>query len=478
MRFVSRELDRWRALSAVARRYLAHVALLTAGLAAPQLFFNLAVLAQGHGRTALGLLNTVTFGAAAALSLPLWLGVGRIGLRRALVLSAALQCASVLVFAAAASMPALVISAALAGVASVLFQVSAAPFMMRHSDQATRDHLFSAASAVAIGVSGAATLAAGPLPGMLGALLGAPPDSPAAYRAAYLVSAGVLALAAAPLLINVKRKAQSAERSAERRAQSEEQEPADTPVSPHNTSAPLPPTRAGDSTASNDQTFSVPGGAGNACGVQRAACSVPKGVRRSPLPAFRLPLAALRSPLLVPPLLISFGAALLVPYLNLFFAERFGLGGAALGVVFAGFDIATGAALLAGPAISRRLGKMPTVVLTRALALPFTLLIGFAPGLWLAAGAALARVALFNMAAPLYDAAAMERTEEARRPLVIGLIGGAYSAGYLVGPAISALVQERYGFGPLFVATTALYALSVLAAWWFFVRGRGAPQPN
>jgi MFS family permease len=96
--------------------------------------------------------------------------------------------------------------------------------------------------------------------------------------------------------------------------------------------------------------------------------------------------------------------------------------------------------------------------------------LGAASDLWLAIIAALARVVAFNMAAPLYDAYAMEQTEERARPFMIGLLGAAYSAGFLIAPLISTFVQERYGFGPLFVATAALYALSVLATWRFFDR--------
>ena len=72
------------------------------------------------------------------------------------------------------------------------------------------------------------------------------------------------------------------------------------------------------------------------------------------------------------------------------------------------------------------------------------------------------------------DALAMERTEEAARPTVIGLINGANTAGYLVAPAISAWVQARYGFGPLFVVTAICYLLAALANYWFFVRGETA----
>jgi len=113
--------------------------------------------------------------------------------------------------------------------------------------------------------------------------------------------------------------------------------------------------------------------------------------------------------------------------------------------------------------------------LTQAISIPFLLVLGFVPILGVAVGAALARAALFNMGSPLFDAFAMERTDEAARPAVIGLINGAYSAGYLVAPVISTRVQARYGFTPLFVMTAICYALAVTANYWFFLRGRRQP---
>jgi MFS family permease len=175
--------------------------------------------------------------------------------------------------------------------------------------------------------------------------------------------------------------------------------------------------------------------------------------------------------MLVSPFLISWGAALLILYLDLFFKKRFAVDNALLGAIMAALGIATGVSALAGPAISARIGKPRTVVLTQLLSLPFLLAIGFVPVLGVAVMAALVRGALFNMGVPLYDAFAMERTEEVARPTVIGLINGANTAGYLVAPLISTWVQARYGFGPLFLATAICYAMAALANYWFFVRG-------
>lgn len=107
----------------------------------------------------------------------------------------------------------------------------------------------------------------------------------------------------------------------------------------------------------------------------------------------------------------------------------------------------------------------------------FLLFPSFVPPLNVAADAALGRTTLFNMGSPLYNAFAMERSDEAVRPLAIGLINGAYGAGYVMMPLISTRVQERYGFAPPFVATTTCYALVVLANHWFFRLTDARPAP-
>lgn len=425
-------IHRWRALGIGARRYLLHLAILTLSLSFVALYYNLAVLALGYSRSFLGILQTVTQAVAALLSLPLWLGVQRLGLRAAIAASVALYAAGILLFAAVPQAALLVCSAALMGMASVLMQVTAAPLMMRLSNDATRDYLFSASAAVAIGLSGIGNLSAGFLADALGHALGAPADSGVTYRAVFAI-AGVGVLASLPPLLLIR-------------------EPGRTPDPPLLERA-IAPINAEESFDNLPPRLAF---------ARQWLVRLPTPLR-----------ALLRKPalvvkLLLPPFLISWGAALLIPYLNLYFRERFGLDNRALGALFAGFDVATGLASLTGPALAARLGKMRAVAVTRAIGVPMLLILGAASDLWLAIAAALARVVAFNMAAPLYDAYAMEQTEESARPFMIGLLGAAYSVGFLIAPLISTFVQERHGFGPLFIATATLYALSVAVTWWFF----------
>jgi MFS family permease len=428
-----------RSLSPAARRYLLHAALLTFGLAISSLFYNLLLLELGFDQqtltlpllgplSLLGLLNSLPVLVAGASSLPIWLLVSRFGPRPALVAGALLAALSLLGTATLRGPLPLLAAAALGGPASVLFQVSAAPFMMRHSGDRERDTLFALSAGINIGVAGLGSLVGGFLPGVAATLLGLAPQSADAYRASFVVAAALTALAALPLL-SVEREAQSG--------------PAPSP---------LPPLPQGE-------------GRREGAGVRVAA-----GLRAQLRFALRAAIHA--APFMVSPLLISFGAALLIPYLNIYFRQRYGAPDAALGAIFAAIGLATGAATLLAPLLSRRLGKMGSVVLTQALAIPCLLLLGAAPTLWLAASVALLRGSLMNMASPLYDAYAMERSPEAARPIVIGLINGAFAVGYLVGPTISAEVQRSQGFAPLFGATAAFYACAALANYLIFVRRR------
>ncbi len=440
----TRARGRGHSLNRSARLYLLHAALLTASLAIYGLFFNLAIEALGYSREFLGTLNGLSIAVAAVLSVPLWWLVSRIGLRQALALSAVLQALSVVLIAWMPTTGLLLLAVALTGMAATLFQVSAPPFMMAHSDAATRDHLFSANQAINVGVAGVATFFAGQLKAGLGGLLDVDAESALAYRATFGVAGIGLFISILPLLFIHR---------SQRRDKPDAGNSSPTNVAPVGA-----PTRPPELPPGADFWLArLPG-------MRWLLARLPE-----PIPGFvRQP--ALVVPLLISPLLISFGAALLIQYLNLFFKDQFAISDIVLGRIFAAIGITTGFAALAGPIISTRIGKIWTIVLTQLLSIPFLLLMGFVPVLSVAIGAALARGAFFNMGSPLYDAFAMERTDESARPIVIGLINGAYTVGYLIAPRISTHVQERVGFAPLFVATALFYAAAAAANYLLFIR--------
>jgi MFS family permease len=173
--------------------------------------------------------------------------------------------------------------------------------------------------------------------------------------------------------------------------------------------------------------------------------------------------------LALPNMLIGLGAAILIPYMNVFFHDRFDLPDATLGILFSLLALSTGLGSLLAPRLVRWLGgKIPAVVFTQSLSLVFLLLLGFSPYLWLASLGFLLRGTLMNMAAPLYHAFALEQIRESEQGIVNSVLELAWNIGWAIGPYVSGVVQQSAGFTPLFIATAVLYALANLFAWLFF----------
>lgn len=426
-------------LTPAARCYLLHAVLLTGALGIGALFYNLTIDALGYQRIFLGRLETISRLVALPLLLPLWWLVHRIGLRQALLLSAALQAISMLTVALWPAAGPLLLASAATGPAAVLFQVSAAPLMMAHSSGVDRDRLFSLNAALNIGVAGVSKWLGGMLPTLLAGWIDVAPDSAQAYRATFGVVGLLLVAAILPLLLIPRHASEQLD------------------------SQPTPLASALESTVPAART-------GLAVAFTRLFAPLARQLPEPWRSVLDDPLALLR--LLLPPLVISLGAALLIPYLNIFFVERYGATNSTLGLAFALSDIAAGLAMLAAPLLAARLGKIGAITLTQLLSIPFLLLMGFAPGIVIASAALVLRSGLFNLGVPLYDAFAMEHSRPAVRPIAIGLVNGAYAAGYLIAPTISTSVQQSVGFAPLFVATACCYGVAALLMLALFGRGR------
>ena len=62
----------------------------------------------------------------------------------------------------------------------------------------------------------------------------------------------------------------------------------------------------------------------------------------------------------------------------------------------------------------------------------------------------------------------LEQLDEGERATGSSLRQMSWDTGNAIGPYISGLVQMQYGFAPLFVSTTMLYALSLICVHRFF----------
>jgi MFS family permease len=174
--------------------------------------------------------------------------------------------------------------------------------------------------------------------------------------------------------------------------------------------------------------------------------------------------------LVLPMLITSIGAGLIMPFMNVFFRVQYHQSDQVIGTLFAWGSLAMGLGLLAAPPLADRMGKIQIVVVTQGLSIPFLILLGFSPWFWVSAVAYYVRVALMNMSSPVYQTFVMERVEPSARATIASLVSMSWNFGWAISPMISGMLQVRYGFGPPFMGTIILYIISVFLYWFFWWR--------
>ncbi|NOH01458.1 MAG: MFS transporter [Chloroflexi bacterium] len=179
--------------------------------------------------------------------------------------------------------------------------------------------------------------------------------------------------------------------------------------------------------------------------------------------------------LVLPMLITSIGAGLIMPFMNVFFRVVHNQPDPVIGTLFAWGSLAMGIGLLIAPPLADRTGKIQLVVITQALSIPFLILLGFSPIFWVGAATYYIRLALMNMSSPVYQTFVMEHVEPSGRATVASLTSMAWNFGWAFSPTISGWLQVKYGFTPPFIGTITLYTISVLMYWAFFWRRKIEP---
>lgn len=172
-----------------------------------------------------------------------------------------------------------------------------------------------------------------------------------------------------------------------------------------------------------------------------------------------------------PLLLVSIGAGLFVPFLNLFFKEVHGLPDHQIGSLMAWGALSMTIGFVVAPPLAEKLGKLKFVVITQGLSIPFMILLGFVPILWPAAIAYWVRMGLMNMSNPIYQNFVLEQVEEREHATVASMYNMIWQLGRAFSPTISGYLQVSYGFGPPFAIAIGLYAVAIFMYWAFFIRG-------
>ena len=172
--------------------------------------------------------------------------------------------------------------------------------------------------------------------------------------------------------------------------------------------------------------------------------------------------------------LFGFGAGSFLPFLNLFFADRYGVPFSALGLLLGVLAVAGSiGALLHGRFVAARIGAIPSVVLVETLSLPFALVAAFTGALPIAVAALAARHFLMFGASGTVNAFQLSSFTPAERAGANAVFALAWSAANAVGAILSGAIRAQLGPGGFtanIVTLVVAYGFAALLTWRLFAR--------
>ncbi len=171
---------------------------------------------------------------------------------------------------------------------------------------------------------------------------------------------------------------------------------------------------------------------------------------------------------------IGLGAGLIIPYLNLYFMNRFDASNSEIGLILSLGQLATVVATLIGPALVKRIGNVKAVVFLQLSSIPFLLLTGFTNILGVAATGFLLRQALMNAGNPIQQTLMMSKVDDSMKGMANSVSQMTFMLGWAtMGPIATKFVEvygSYWGYAILFTFTAVLYLIG--SSYYYFVIGR------
>ncbi|GAE33215.1 MFS transporter [Halalkalibacter akibai] len=170
-------------------------------------------------------------------------------------------------------------------------------------------------------------------------------------------------------------------------------------------------------------------------------------------------------------LLIGFGSGLVIPYLNIYFSDRFEISNSLVGIILSLGQAMTAVAFMIGPSVVKRYGEVKAVVMLQIASLPFLLLTAYTETLWLAVIGFLFRQALMNAGNPIQMALMMRTVDDSMKGLANSVGQMIFQLGWAVmGPVSTSIVivyGAYYGYAYVFTITSVLYLIG--SSYFYFV---------
>ncbi len=167
--------------------------------------------------------------------------------------------------------------------------------------------------------------------------------------------------------------------------------------------------------------------------------------------------------------MIGMGAGLIIPFLNLYFRDRFNLAPDTIGLYYSVVHLSMLLGSLSGPVLVKRFGLVRTVVITQVASIPFMAVLSYTYWLPLAVVAFVLRGGLMNLGVPLVTNLGMELAEKEEQGLTGALLMVGWTSSWMVSTAVGGHLIEHFGYTFTMNMTIAIYILSTL---FFFVMFR------
>jgi MFS family permease len=406
-----------------ARLFLVTTFVAGAALSLYWIDFNLYLASLGLSTATIGVVSTVASIAGAIVAFPASAASDRLGRRTIILAGIAIALVATVGLLATQALPLIVVFAALWSIGQQSLQVVQAPFLTEHSEREHRNELF----AVQFAIQNATNVAAAVLGAIGAAAIAALLDLDGDPSGSYRVILGIMAVLLAASLAIVALMTDDRPRVVATPRLVGIGEPAAFPPDPRRSPALL--------------------------GI------VVRDRRRF-------------AKLVFPGFLISIGAGQVIPFLNIFVQRKFGLDLTSLNAVFAFTSLGTVAAILAQPVLARRFGQITSVVIVQAASIPFLVVLGFSPIIWLVILAMAVRNSLMNAGNPIFSAFAMEQVTPAERASLAAAMSLLWQAGWVIGGSWYAALQASLGFeagyGVNFVTIITLYSIATALYWTWF----------
>jgi len=167
---------------------------------------------------------------------------------------------------------------------------------------------------------------------------------------------------------------------------------------------------------------------------------------------------------------VGLSAGIIIPFLNLFISERFGLHSDVIGWLFAVATLATFIGAMAGPIVVRSIGLTGTLIAIHIAAIPFIAIMAYSNNLGVVFTAVIIRCGIMGMSFPLISNFCLELCRPDERGVVNAVTLFSINFSWMIAMAIGGYLIEGFGYTFTFNVMIVLYIATVLVLFTCFAK--------